>query len=211
MNFEIFNVFITNGASINIIDINRNTALHYAVANNNIRVAKYLISKFVNINSQNKDGDTALHLAVYLGFSEIAEILLKSGAYISPNKKGATPFHLSINRNEKCLDLLMKYHAIHVNSRDNEGNTALHIACLQNNYNCISILIENGAVLSRNKFNLLPYELTQNPQVKTTIDNYYEFLKRTKIYKKTQGKFYLYRDGVYDHWKTYPIFYFSCL
>ncbi len=45
-------------------DINGDTFLHLSVKIDNIELVKYFISKNVNLNIKNKDGNTPLHLAV---------------------------------------------------------------------------------------------------------------------------------------------------
>ena len=79
------------GANINILDSEGNSPLHHTVkAKYNFKtmrrkddfsaITDYLIKKKVSINTQNRHGDTALHLAAQNGFHKSAESLLMSGA-----------------------------------------------------------------------------------------------------------------------------------
>lgn len=55
--------------------VNGNTALHFAVENNNIEMIKFLLEKRVNINAKTKDGLTALEVAKNMNREKIIKIL----------------------------------------------------------------------------------------------------------------------------------------
>ena len=57
-----------------------------------VRSARWLISKFANINSVNENGETALHIAIYQNNRDMIELLLTNGAdkHILSNK-GKSP------------------------------------------------------------------------------------------------------------------------
>lgn len=53
---------------------------------------RLLLQQGADVNGRNRDGNTALHLAMFLGRAETAELLLKSGADVNArNDDGATP------------------------------------------------------------------------------------------------------------------------
>ena len=55
-------------------------------------MVKYLSSLNINIDARNKDGNTALHLAVMFGDTLATELLMKSGADSNiENNQGKTP------------------------------------------------------------------------------------------------------------------------
>lgn len=58
---------INNGANINLVDSDEQTALHLAASNGNIKVAKLLIDNGVNVSSVDNYGWTALHIAAENG------------------------------------------------------------------------------------------------------------------------------------------------
>ena len=67
-----------------------NTPLHYAIKNNFIEVARFLIHRCrVNINVSNKMGNTPLHMAVLNNRSEIVEMLVDAKIdVLQENKEG---------------------------------------------------------------------------------------------------------------------------
>ena len=82
-----------NGADINCVDSNKNNALILAVYSRKEEAVKYLATynknergeilpeiDAINMNALNKDGLSALSLAVKLGNLRIAKILLENGA-----------------------------------------------------------------------------------------------------------------------------------
>jgi len=71
---------------------NHSAALMMAAAFGHAEVAHLLLEAGVDLNAQNKDGDTALHSAAFLGHPEIVEDLLSHGADAGlSNLKGSTP------------------------------------------------------------------------------------------------------------------------
>lgn len=58
---------INNGANINLVDNDEQTALHVAAANGNIKVAKLLIENGANVSSVDNYGWTALFIAAENG------------------------------------------------------------------------------------------------------------------------------------------------
>lgn len=56
------------------------TALHHAVRNGQTDICAYLISKKVNLNAMNNEGNTPLHMAAERDQTEICKLLIKAGA-----------------------------------------------------------------------------------------------------------------------------------
>lgn len=61
--------------------------LMLVVEDGDIALAKELLSTGVNINEQNKGGQSALGIAVKKGFLDIAELLIDHGANINITNK----------------------------------------------------------------------------------------------------------------------------
>ena len=59
-----------------------NTPFILACMNDHFDIVKYFLNNLPNINWKNKNGQTALHAAIFNGNIEIIEILLKNKADI---------------------------------------------------------------------------------------------------------------------------------
>eukprot|EP00200_Dunaliella_tertiolecta_P011503 CAMPEP_0202384432 /NCGR_PEP_ID=MMETSP1127-20130417/55235_1 /ASSEMBLY_ACC=CAM_ASM_000462 /TAXON_ID=3047 /ORGANISM="Dunaliella tertiolecta, Strain CCMP1320" /LENGTH=140 /DNA_ID=CAMNT_0048984259 /DNA_START=78 /DNA_END=497 /DNA_ORIENTATION=+ len=68
------------------------TALHYAVASNNIAGCELLLQKGARVNQKDKLGRRAVHFCVGKGFYTTLVLLIKNGADMNvQDKSGATP------------------------------------------------------------------------------------------------------------------------
>ena len=119
-------------------------------------VSKFL-SKGIDPNLRDKDGNTALHYASLNDSKDIVQLLLDRGADIeAKNKKGETALHKAIYcdfkdifRDEVKL-LLDRGANIEVKNKNNE--TALHYAAFKNSKNIVQLLLDRGAdIEAKNK------------------------------------------------------------
>lgn len=63
--YEIVRLLIAKGAVVKHMDINGNTALHFAAANNHPHSCNELLSSpFSDVMTENEDGKTSYHLAL---------------------------------------------------------------------------------------------------------------------------------------------------
>jgi ankyrin repeat protein len=136
-NFDKFIIF-------KLIANNQNDKLHNLLANND--------SLYVNI--QDNDGDTALHIAIFLSNYDACNILIKNKANIFiKDKWGQTPLHricFSLKNKDmiKIINLICKNQLILnennniFNCIDNFNNTPLHLV--------IKYIIKNNINLDKN-------------------------------------------------------------
>ena len=69
--------------------------LAWATMMGQTEAAKLLLQHGADVNGRNRDGNTALHLAIFLGHAGSAELLLKNGADVTArNDDGATPIDM---------------------------------------------------------------------------------------------------------------------
>lgn len=149
-----------NGADINCVDSNKNNALILAVYSRKEEAVKYLATynknergeilpeiDAINMNALNKDGLSALSLAVKLGNLRIAKILLENGA--NPNLVGAykeTPIFDAVKQNDVPMIELLQSYGANINQRNREGATPTIVAC-QNKHRQEALvhLVKSGA------------------------------------------------------------------
>ncbi|MFM6155603.1 MAG: ankyrin repeat domain-containing protein, partial [Sphaerospermopsis kisseleviana] len=93
----------------------------------NESLAERLIQTGVNVNTQDKKGDTPLH---YLGKSQKnARLLLSKGAKVNVrNQNGNTPLHNVFAQKTAGVIKLLINQGAQVNARNNEQFTPLHFA-----------------------------------------------------------------------------------
>jgi ankyrin repeat protein len=106
-------------------------ALHVAASNDNVEAARILISHGAKIDVRDTvNNDTALIYGIRDGKFNVAEYLLDAGADHSlTDKRGFTPLHIAVTRNDARLVRSLLDHGAAINVRtQGEGRTSLMIA-----------------------------------------------------------------------------------
>lgn len=117
-NEKVVEHLLLHGADVNITDRTKKNALLVSVYSNRKEYIGIFLSKGMDINSQDEDGNTSLHYPLrnvlrnkmFLSFSkEIVNLLIDAGAdpYIK-NKEGKSPMDLATESGEKELIDLLK-------------------------------------------------------------------------------------------------------
>ena len=111
-----------------------------------IETMKFLIKQGADVNTQNRNGDTALILAVEGGNMTAIRLLIKKGADVNiQNEVGDTALILAVRRgNMTAVRLLIKKGA-DVNIQNEVGDTALMSAVRYRNMTAVRLLIKKGA------------------------------------------------------------------
>ncbi|UCG77622.1 MAG: ankyrin repeat domain-containing protein [Nitrospirota bacterium] len=101
---------VNSGIPVDTRDHYGKTTLMWAVVNENVKMARFLISKRADVNASDSEGTTVLMWAVVTGNPLIVKILLENGA--DTEKKdiyGKTALMTSMSRkNRKISELLKK-------------------------------------------------------------------------------------------------------
>ncbi|KAF5678240.1 hypothetical protein FCIRC_6523 [Fusarium circinatum] len=155
---------------ISSCDSRGSTSLHWATRNNlfgptlheRAQKIKTTVDLILDtdpaiINSQDVEGNTALHYAAFYFpgnggvFMPVFETLCEKGADASmQNNQGETPlykfFAIANGTTDKQILCLLLAHGAKINDIDHVGNTPLHIATQRlDNHDAIDFLIEEGA------------------------------------------------------------------
>ena len=112
-----------------------------------VEVAHMLIEHGGNVTTtQNKDGETLLHLASQEGQAEAARMLIERDADVTAlNKNRKTPLHLALQKNHAEVARMLIKHSVDVMAQYEDGETLLHLASQLGEVQVARMLIERNA------------------------------------------------------------------
>ena len=104
-NYTIFQKLLDNGAYLNSTNITGLNVLHLAAQGNRLNIIASLTEKFIfNINSQDNNGNTALHWAVYFNNYQSIDYLLYYNIDINiKDNNNCTAMDIAINKENYLL------------------------------------------------------------------------------------------------------------
>ncbi|KLJ07588.1 hypothetical protein EMPG_16946 [Blastomyces silverae] len=108
---------------------------------------RLLLDKGVNLRAVDRDGQTALHLAVINHHVSLAELLLKAGSNTeAASHGGSKPLYIAAELgNVAFVNLLLRFSADVESHNDETGYTAFHQALLNGHADVAEALLENEA------------------------------------------------------------------
>lgn len=121
-----------------------------------ITAVKKLLEKSPELaRATDERGNTPLHIAASIGFSEIAELLLANDADVKArNDSEITPLHTAVYGGKiECVKLLIKHGADAVNNVWKHNYTLLHMSAMRNDSPIMKVLIKAGADINAVKEN----------------------------------------------------------
>lgn len=158
-------IILSNNSSITNNYNHKQNNLFVSITNSNIKELNYILSNNnININIQDNDGDTPLHISVFLCNYEACSILLFYGALLNiKDKRGQIPIHRicfcydkpDIERVIDLFDFYQKKINLKTsifNHVDIYGNTALHLILNYFIKNQITIDDKNINIINKLKF-----------------------------------------------------------
>jgi L-ascorbate metabolism protein UlaG (beta-lactamase superfamily) len=173
---------------VNVKDVNKKTALIYAIEKNNKEMIELLLKKNAKLPEEKELMDQVLNSAVLYGFQDIAEKLVKNGASLSSiDKNGRSMLHNAvIGNNLKWIDLLIAKH-LNINQLDSFRRTPLHYSVEQGQLDITKLLVQNGAEInSIDCTNRTPLAIAQGLgyiQIATFLESKGGVISKPKIVK----------------------------
>ena len=166
----LYQILIKNPYLVNAVDDKKETILSYSIKNNNIEVSNLILtSPILDLDYQDKNGNTYLHLAVNSHQKEIAKLLIEKGIYINKqNKEGETALHLAYSNNDNSIINLLVENGIDKNIVNKKNKMAEEIKV-------------------RNKKNS---NIITNTDTITNINNKIKVSKNKELEKKTENKIF---------------------
>ena len=164
---------VVNEKNAGLTDSNGNTPLHLAlICDAPLAKIQYIISLMKDVNTRNKDGNSALFLSILKNRQKVGELLLSKNADIfSTNTNNNSPLRLALKYGGSVQDWLITSRTI--KQKDGTGNTVLHYAAEWQYKDAISGLVMKGADISAKNANgetpLFSAVKTNNPAIIQTV------------------------------------------
>ena len=195
VNYELIDLLLANGASVNIKDANEQTPLHLALyikgrhpnSMSRHKVMQKLLDIFRNLkdNVIDKNGVSHFHIACTSDACVIDEQLLKKGVNIntqiksiSPAYPGYTPLHLAIEYKNQSIVRLLLNHGAQTTIQNADSHTPLHLAffVLQSDHNFINLILKYVPtnINSANKYGLTHLHIAAAMNEVTVIKKFIE-------------------------------------
>ena len=164
---------VVNETNAGFTDSNGNTPLHLAlICDAPLAKIQYIISLMKDVNTRNKDGNSALFLSILKNRQKVGELLLAKNADIfSTNTNNNSPLRLALKYGGSVQDWLITSKTI--KQKDGTGNTVLHYAAEWQYKDAIGGLVMKGADISTKNANgetpLFSAVKTNNPEIIQTV------------------------------------------
>ncbi len=132
-NHSIF-VKLLKKTKITILDECGNTLLHSAVKMRKLEYITSVLAKDVNVNGINNNNESALHIACSYDLNDVIKLLIDRNIImdIQENSYGFNGLMIcTLNNNVQGVEIILKKKC-DVNLQDYNGNTAVHLAIMEN-------------------------------------------------------------------------------
>ncbi|XP_067660035.1 ankyrin-3-like [Haliotis asinina] len=139
------------GADMTFVSDENDSILHAALDSKHMDTVKYVLTNdFVDIDSRNNNGITAVMLAVQGGLAEIFDLMVRKGANMSfVNDDKQTILHMACEEgHSEIVKYIIRENVVNINGRDDEGKTPVLLAAEQGYLDIVILLEGKGADLS---------------------------------------------------------------
>ena len=123
---SLYKILIKNPNLVNSIDDKKESILSLSIKNNNISVSNLILtSPILDLNYQDKDGNSYLHLAILYKQEDIVKSLIEKGIFLNKkNNKGNTALHLAYINYDKNIINILEENGIDTNIVNNNNKLA---------------------------------------------------------------------------------------
>ncbi|GAU99720.1 hypothetical protein RvY_10678 [Ramazzottius varieornatus] len=145
------------------------TAVQAASQNGHVDVLSVLLKVKAEVETEDKDGDRAIHHAAFNDDGMVVELLAKVGNadLNARNNRKQTALHIAVHKGHTAVVRSLLQCGAHPSLQDSEGETPLHDAVSKKRDEILSLLLEHNADVSlcnNNGFNTLHHAaLRGNP------------------------------------------------
>ena len=145
---DLLNRILACGATVAAVDDSGWSALHSAASAGHVAACAVLLNASAPPDARTEAGTTALHHAAGKGHIGVVQALLQAGADPAMRTKaGDTALHRAAGTNRVAVmhELLAQLPRAAVDLQDKQGNTAMHVAAMEQHEGACVALAEAGA------------------------------------------------------------------
>ncbi|XP_048250462.1 ankyrin repeat domain-containing protein 50-like isoform X5 [Haliotis rufescens] len=148
---QVFDLLVTEGADVCLVDDNRNNILHVACLGGHVDMVKYILSqKVADINSRGKYWGTPLMKTAQKGHKQVFDLLVGEGADVSlVDKNRNNILHVAcLGGHVDMVKYVLSKKVADINSRGHNGRTPLMVAAEKRHRQVFDLLVREGADVS---------------------------------------------------------------
>ncbi|XP_048250451.1 ankyrin repeat domain-containing protein 50-like isoform X2 [Haliotis rufescens] len=148
---QVFNLLVTQGADVSVVDDDRNNILHVASLGGHVDIVRYFLSrKVADINSMGKYGRTPVMNAAEMGHRQVFDLLVTQGADVSVvDDDRNNILHVAcLGGHVDIVKYVLSQKVADINSRGKYGRTPVMVAAEKGHSQVFDLLVTQGADVS---------------------------------------------------------------
>jgi len=131
-----------DATSVNAVDVDSRTPLHWAASGGHLDVAAYLLANGAEVDKTDDSGWSPLHIAVSSGHEEVVRELVGAQADVNrKNDKGITPLHYAASKSRIEIGRFLISRGADINARDKANQHPLHRAATTGSTGFVTLLL----------------------------------------------------------------------
>ncbi|XP_046572743.1 putative ankyrin repeat protein RF_0381 [Haliotis rubra] len=147
---HVFDLLVTKGADLSLVDGDRNTILHMACEGGNLDIVKHILTRnTVNINSLGENDWTPAMKAAIKGHKDVFDLIVKEGADLSlVDEEGDSILHAACEGgNVDIVTYMLKQNSVTINLRGEDMFTPVMMAASKGHIDVFNVLVRENADL----------------------------------------------------------------